>query len=108
MKRIGIVGVGLPGTAVASRLLEGGFDVAGYDTMPAQLVPLRARGLVAAAGLAEAAANADAIFTILPSPDTVEAAFLGRGGPLPAAPRRATAVPMSPISPPRTRRLARA
>ena len=106
MKRIGIVGVGLLGTAVASRLLEGGFEVAGYDTLPGQLVPLRSRGLVAAASLADAATNADAIFTILPSPDTVEAAFLGAGGLLDAAPPSATLIQMSTISPALTRRLA--
>jgi 3-hydroxyisobutyrate dehydrogenase-like beta-hydroxyacid dehydrogenase len=106
MKRIGIVGVGLLGTAVASRLLEGGFEVAGYDTMPGQLVPLRARGLVAAASLAEAATGAAAIFTILPSPDSVETAFLGAGGLLDAMPPSATLVQMSTISPALTRRLA--
>jgi len=106
MKRIGIVGVGLLGTAVASRLLEGGFEVAGYDTLPGQLVPLRSRGLVAAASLADAATNADAIFTILPSPDSVDAAFLGAGGLLDAAPPSATLIQMSTISPALTRRLA--
>ena len=106
MKRIGIVGVGLLGTAVASRLLEGGFEVAGYDTLPGQLVPLRSRGLVAAASLADAATNADAIFTILPSADSVDAAFLGAGGLLDAAPPSATLIQMSTISPALTRRLA--
>jgi 3-hydroxyisobutyrate dehydrogenase-like beta-hydroxyacid dehydrogenase len=31
MQRIGIVGVGLLGSAVASRLLHSGFEVIGYD-----------------------------------------------------------------------------
>jgi 3-hydroxyisobutyrate dehydrogenase-like beta-hydroxyacid dehydrogenase len=34
MKRIGIVGVGLLGSAVASRLRARGFEVAGYDRRP--------------------------------------------------------------------------
>ena len=45
MKRIGIVGVGLLGSAVAQRLLGGGFEVTGYDTRREQLAPLRAAGL---------------------------------------------------------------
>jgi 3-hydroxyisobutyrate dehydrogenase-like beta-hydroxyacid dehydrogenase len=45
MKRIGVVGVGLLGTAVASRLLEGRFEVVGYDTRPEQVTALRGRGL---------------------------------------------------------------
>ena len=42
MKRIAVVGVGLLGSAVASRLLEGGFTVVGYDSRPDQVT--RARG----------------------------------------------------------------
>ena len=107
MKRIAVVGVGLLGSAVASRLLSGGFTVAGYDTRPDQLVPLASRGLRAASSLKDAAAGADAIFTILPTPDAVEAAVTGAGGLLAMA-RSAVLVQMSTISPTLTRRLAEA
>jgi len=60
MKRLGIIGVGLLGSAVASRLLKGGFVVAAYDTRPEQVKALQAQGLIAAASIAEAAAEADA------------------------------------------------
>ena len=66
MKRIGIIGVGLLGSAVASRLLKGGFGVAAYDTRLEQVRALQTQGLIAAASIAEAAAHADAVFTILP------------------------------------------
>jgi 3-hydroxyisobutyrate dehydrogenase-like beta-hydroxyacid dehydrogenase len=42
MQRIAIIGVGLLGSAVASRLLQGGFQVTGYDTRPEQVQALRA------------------------------------------------------------------
>ena len=77
MKRIAIIGIGLLGSAVASRLLEGGFTVVGHDSRPEQLELLAPRGLVAASSVKNAAAGADAIFTILPTPDWVEPTVLG-------------------------------
>jgi len=106
MKRIGIIGVGLLGSAVASRLLEGSFEVTGYDTRPKQVKALQAKGLKAASSLAEAAADADAVFTILPTLDSVEATILGVGGLISTAPRNCTLIQMSTISPELTRRLA--
>jgi len=108
MKRIGIVGVGLLGSAVASRLLKGGFEVKGYDKHPEQVKALQAQGLKAASSIAEAAADADAVFTILPSLESVETAILGTGGLVEIAPRSATLIQMSTISPDLTRRLAKA
>ena len=87
MKRIGIIGVGLLGSAVASRLLQGRFVVTGYDTRPEPLRALKARGLITARSVAQAVAEAEAIFTILPSLESVEAVILGSGGILETAPR---------------------
>jgi 3-hydroxyisobutyrate dehydrogenase-like beta-hydroxyacid dehydrogenase len=106
MKRIAVVGVGLLGSAVASRLLAVGFTVTGYDTRPDQLAGLGSRGLKAASSLNDAAAGAQAVFTILPSADSVEAVVLGTGGLLGLLPRSATLIQMSTISPTQTRRLA--
>lgn len=108
MKRVTIVGVGLLGSAVASRLLEGGFQVTGYDTRSEQLAALRPRGLQAAASLNDAVTGADAAFTILPSPEAVETVILGAGGLLSVLPRSAALIQMSTISPTLTRRLAEA
>jgi 3-hydroxyisobutyrate dehydrogenase-like beta-hydroxyacid dehydrogenase len=108
MKRISILGVGLLGSAVALRLLQGKFVVTGYDTRPEPLRALKARGLIAARSVAEAVAGAEAIFTILPSLESVQAVILGSGGILETAPRRATLIQMSTISPDLTRRLAKA
>jgi 2-hydroxy-3-oxopropionate reductase len=108
MKRIGIIGVGLLGSAVATRLLEGKFEVAGHDTRREQVRALQARGLIVAKSITEAAAEADAVFTILPSLESVEAVILGAGGLIETAPRSCTLVQMSTISPELTRRLARA
>ena len=106
MKRIGIIGVGLLGSAVASRLLKGNFEVKGHDTRSGQIAALQAQGLRPANSVAEAAAEADAVFTILPSLETVETAILGAGGLIETAPRSCAIIQMSTISPDLTRRLA--
>ena len=108
MKRIGIIGVGLLGSAVASRLLKAKFEVKGYDTRPEQVMALQSQGLIAAGSVADAAAEADAVFTILPSLESVKAAILGPGGLLETAPRSTTLIQMSTISPELTRSLAKA
>ena len=108
MKRIGIIGVGLLGSAVASRLLKGGFEVVAYDIRPEQVKALQAQGGIAAASVAGAAAAADAVFTILPSLESVETTILSRGGLIENAPRACTLIQMSTVSPNLTRRLASA
>jgi len=108
MKRIGIIGVGLLGTAVASRLLKGGFEVKGFDTRPEQVKALQAQGLQPARSVGDAVAATDAVFTILPSLASVEATIIGAGGLIEAAPPRVTLIQMSTISPELTRSLARA
>ncbi len=107
MKRISIIGVGLLGSVVAARLLKRSFKVTGYDTRPEQVRALQAQGLLAAASIAQAAAEADAIFTILPSLESVEAVILGAGGLVETAPRNCTLIQMSTISPELARRLGR-
>src|SRR6058998_1139475 len=106
MKRIGIIGIGLLGSAVATRVLKGKFEVKGYDTRPEQIKALCAQGLIAAGSIAEVAADTDAVFTILPTLPSVEATILGVGGLIATAPPDCTLIQMSTISPELTRRLA--
>ncbi len=108
MKRIGIIGVGLLGSAVALRLLQAKFQVKGYDTRPARLKLLQAQGLIAAGSPSEVAVDSDAVFTILPSLESVETTILGTGGLIETAPQNCTMIQMSTISPDLTRRLAKA
>jgi 3-hydroxyisobutyrate dehydrogenase-like beta-hydroxyacid dehydrogenase len=108
MRRIAIVGVGLLGSAVASRLLAGGFAVSGYDTRREVLNALEPRGLKAARSVKDAVEGADAVFTILPSLEVVESVILGAGGLVQSLRRTATVIQMSTISPTLTRRLGEA
>jgi 3-hydroxyisobutyrate dehydrogenase-like beta-hydroxyacid dehydrogenase len=106
MKRIGIIGVGLLGSAVAARLLKRDFEVKGYDTRPEQIKALCAHGLIASGSIAEVATDTDAVFTILPTLESVEATILGVGGLIATARPDCTLIQMSTISPELTRRLA--
>jgi 2-hydroxy-3-oxopropionate reductase len=108
MKRIGIIGVGLLGSAVAARLLQAKFQVKGFDTNPTRLRLLQNQGLIVAGSIAELAADSDAVFTILPSLEAVETTILGSRGLLETAPRDCTLIQMSTVSPELTRHLAAA
>ena len=108
MKRIGIVGVGLLGGAVAQRLLAAGFAVTGHDVRRETIDALVPLGLRPAASLAAAVAGADLVFTILPSLDVVDAAVRGADGILARVRRDTVLAQMSTISPPLTRALGEA
>ena len=106
MTAVGIIGLGLLGNAVASRLLAGGHDVIGYDVVAdrvADVVRLGGRGAVSAA---EAGA-CDPVCVILPSLASVEEVILGADGLVARGRPGQTIVQMSTISPTLTRRLAR-
>ena len=95
-KPVGIVGVGLLGTAISKVLLESGQPVVGYDVVRDQLGGLESRGGRAAASAAEVARNADVVFMALPTLESVEEAFAGE---LEGASASTIIVQMSTISP---------
>jgi 3-hydroxyisobutyrate dehydrogenase-like beta-hydroxyacid dehydrogenase len=104
---VGIVGLGLLGHAVASRLRAGGHALVGHDVAPARLeafAGLGGRGLASAAAVADAA---DPVLVLLPSLATVEEVILGPTGILTAGRTGQTVIQMSTISPALTERLAR-
>jgi 3-hydroxyisobutyrate dehydrogenase-like beta-hydroxyacid dehydrogenase len=107
MTTVGIVGLGLLGHAVASRLHAAGHDVVGYD-----VVGDRRRGLGALGGrtvesVAAVAEGADPVCVVLPSLAAVEDVVLGAGGLAASGRAGQTIVQMSTISPALTERLAR-
>ncbi len=98
-KAVGIVGVGLLGSAVAEMLLGAGFSVIGYDVLPEKLVALAALGGRGAGSAAEVARRAGPVFTVLPTLDSVEEAITGPKGVLEGARADTTIIQMSTISP---------
>jgi 3-hydroxyisobutyrate dehydrogenase-like beta-hydroxyacid dehydrogenase len=103
---IGLVGVGLLGTAVAGRLLKAGHRVVGFD-----IAPDRGRALIAMGGEVAASARAvalasEAVCTLLPTLAAVESAILGPDGVAAAGKPGQVVIQMSTISPALSVRLA--
>ena len=107
MSTIGIVGLGLLGHAIASRLIKAGHAVIGFDVLPDRVSALAAMGGTPASSAAAVAQSAEAVCTLLPSLATAEAAILGAGGILAGARPGLAVIQMSTISPTLSERLAR-
>jgi 3-hydroxyisobutyrate dehydrogenase-like beta-hydroxyacid dehydrogenase len=102
---IGIVGLGLLGSAIAARLRAGSYPLVGYDIVPACVERLVALGGTAVKSAAEVARASDAVLAVLPSLASVESAILGADGVVAGARPGQTVLQMSTISPELTRRL---
>jgi len=107
MTAVGVIGLGLLGSAVAARLRAAGHAVVGYDVVPACVARLVAMGGTAAKSAADVARGADLVCTVLPSLASVEETILGAGGIAAAGRPGQTIAQMSTISPTLTERLAR-
>jgi len=107
VRTIGMIGLGLLGHALASRLLAAGHAVVGYDVLPEQRGALARLGGKAAASVEDVAGRAEAVCVVLPTLASVEDVILGDAGVAARAGRGATVIQMSTISPALTERLAR-
>jgi 3-hydroxyisobutyrate dehydrogenase-like beta-hydroxyacid dehydrogenase len=107
MNAVGMIGLGLLGHALASRLLAAGHQVIGFDVLPDRIDALVALGGNASASAAEVAKHAEAVCVVLPTLASVEDAILGPAGLITRAGAESTVIQMSTISPGLTERLAR-
>jgi 3-hydroxyisobutyrate dehydrogenase-like beta-hydroxyacid dehydrogenase len=107
MATVGIVGLGLLGHAIASRLRAAGHDVAGYDVAADRRRALMTVGGRAVESVAAVAGSADPVCVVLPSLESVEEVVLGAHGLVATGRAGQTIVQMSTISPALTERLAR-
>jgi 3-hydroxyisobutyrate dehydrogenase-like beta-hydroxyacid dehydrogenase len=105
--RIGLVGLGLLGHAIATRLRAGGYEVVGYDVAAERRAALERLGGRAASSVAAVAREADPVCVVLPSLAAVEEVVLGPDGLVARGRSDQTILQMSTISPALTRRLAR-
>jgi len=96
---VGIVGVGLLGSAVAGVLRDAGHPLVVHDVVAEKVAALAGRGARAARSAAEVARNARVIFTVLPTLQSVEEAIAGADGVLAGGNARTVIVQMSTISP---------
>ena len=71
--RVGLLGTGLMGTAMAHRLLDQGREVIAWDRAPDHVQPLAERGAEVASTAGEVVMSAQAVVTMLPTADVVRA-----------------------------------
>jgi 3-hydroxyisobutyrate dehydrogenase-like beta-hydroxyacid dehydrogenase len=95
--KVGFVGLGHMGSAMAGRLLEAGHEVTVYNRTPGKAQDLVRRGAQLASRIADAC-QGNAVITMLADDRAVEAAVLGDGGVLSSIGTQTIHVSMSTIS----------
>ncbi|MFI9604996.1 NAD(P)-dependent oxidoreductase [Streptomyces sp. NPDC004069] len=103
--RIGFIGLGHMGGAMARNLLKAGFPVTVHDTRREAAADHLTAGATWAVSAADCAAAADVLITMLPGPRQVEAVLLHAGAAAALRPR-ATWIDMSTSAPEAARRIA--
>ena len=97
--KIGFIGTGIMGSSMAGHLLAGGYPVQVFNRTKEKAAGLIARGATWANSLAELAAQADVIITIIGYPRDVEETYLGPQGILANAKNGTIAIDMTTSSP---------
>ncbi|PRD42934.1 6-phosphogluconate dehydrogenase [Phyllobacterium phragmitis] len=104
--KIAVVGAGIMGSAIVTRLLETGNRISVFDLDKSKVGALVDKGAVAAASAAEAAAASDYVILSLNHADIVRAAVFGRDGVAVAAKPGKLLIDMSSIDPKGTAEMA--
>ncbi|HMK08512.1 MAG TPA: NAD(P)-dependent oxidoreductase [Anaerolineales bacterium] len=78
--RVGYIGLGLMGKAIAANLLRAGFPLTVHNRSRGAVAELVRQGASEAHSPAEVAASVDVVFTNLPDTPDVEQVMLGEGG----------------------------
>jgi 3-hydroxyisobutyrate dehydrogenase len=98
-ERIGFIGLGAMGGAMAGHLVRSGYAVTGFDVSAERGEAAVRAGVTRAASAAEAAEGADVVMSSLPHPAAVRATYLGSDGVLSRARAGAVLVDLSTIDP---------
>ena len=105
IRRVGVIGLGNMGHALAANLVEDGYPVLVFDQDRERATALQSTGAFAAAGLGELAA-CDVVVSSLPNDDALSAVALGPEGLVAILARGAVHVSTSTVSPSISRRVA--
>ncbi|MBR4904408.1 MAG: NAD(P)-dependent oxidoreductase [Selenomonadaceae bacterium] len=99
MKRIGFIGTGIMGSAMAGHLMDAGFEVSVYNRTKSKAQSLIERGAKWCETVSDCAANQDVVITIVGYPKDVEQIYLGAGGIIESARAGTYLVDMTTSSP---------
>ena len=97
--KVAMIGLGMMGAGIASRLIEAGFDVSVYNRTASAAEPLVARGATRAATPAEAAEPGGIAITMLANDDALQQVTTGEGGLCEKLGEGGVHISMSTISP---------
>ncbi|HZV64863.1 MAG TPA: NAD(P)-dependent oxidoreductase [Telluria sp.] len=95
--KIGFIGLGAMGSALALNLVRSGYELQVYNRNPDRVAPLRNAGATVAASPAQAAYGADLVFTMVADDDALKAVTLGAVGLVAGLKQDAVHVSMSTI-----------
>jgi 2-hydroxy-3-oxopropionate reductase len=104
--RVGYIGLGLMGKAIARNILKAGFPLVVHNRSQAPVVELVNEGAIPAASCAEVASMVDVVFTNLPDTPDVELVALGDKGIIAGAHESLIYVDNSSIKPATSRHIA--
>jgi 3-hydroxyisobutyrate dehydrogenase len=104
--RVGFVGLGTMGGAMAANAARAGFDVSAWNRTPGRAAELEDLGVHLRESPAAVAAASDIVITIVSDTPDVEAVLFGPGGVAEGAAAGTLVVDMSTISPSATRQFA--
>ena len=80
MSTVAFIGLGIMGKPMARNLLKGGCTVRVFDVRTSAMEAISSKGAVIATSPAEAAVDAELIFTMIPSGKEVNQAVFGENG----------------------------
>src|SRR6266850_5195922 len=106
--KVGFIGLGNMGSAIASNLIKGGHFLTVYNRTRSRAVPFGSLGARIAETPSEAAADAEVLMTMLADDAAVEAVIFAPGNAIQALPAGAVHISMSTISVALSRRLTEA
>lgn len=80
MKRIGFIGIGIMGKAMAANLMKAGYELAVYNRTKEKAAQLIEAGAVWCDSVKECAAGRDVVITMIGAPKDVEEVYFGENG----------------------------
>lgn len=105
-QRVGFIGLGIMGQPMALNLAKAGFKLTVFNRTRSKAEPLARAGARVAASPAEAARDADVVYTIVSDTPAMEEVVLGKDGVLETIRAGAVLIDSSTISPAASRRFA--
>ena len=97
--KIAFIGTGIMGAPIAGHIMDAGYDVTVHNRTKAKAEALLARGAHWADSPAEAAKDADVVFTMVGYPSDVEDVYLATNGLIRATKRGAFLIDLTTSSP---------